>query len=289
MPLTKRTDDPLIFYDRRHHTNTSGNLCAYLGHHQSNEPVEIPHQVIDHWEILFIEKGTCDCQINDANVIISGGQGYIIPSGSTISSNGQRSRGTMFWGGFFPEAEGFPPALNEEWEHWLHRGQHSHFMLSKRTLGNIHDLWQAANRLTHREQNKQPTSQWIWFAATCSLISSLLSTQDTSHSSTTKIEPALELIGQNIAEEYDITVLAAACGLSEGAFRQYFRQSMGESPHNWITIQRLQQAQVLIRKSASYSLEQVAHRIGLSGRRQLVRLCKRFFDCHPDDWSRTDP
>ena len=57
---------------------------------------------------------------------------------------------------------------------------------------------------------------------------------------------AKQLLRENICGDISVQELAGACGLSVGYFNRAFKQSVGCTPHRWLTHERLELAKQLI-------------------------------------------
>jgi AraC-like DNA-binding protein len=94
------------------------------------------------------------------------------------------------------------------------------------------------------------------------------------------VAPALEYIETHLAERLYNGELAALCNLNEDYFIRRFRQSVGQSPGEYIRSQRLKRAaQQLVFTSAS--LDEIAARTGFGSRFYLTRLFSRYMHISP--------
>lgn len=72
----------------------------------------------------------------------------------------------------------------------------------------------------------------------------------------------LDTVLQNLAQPWDIAVLAQQAGMSRRSFDRHFQQSVGQSAKQWLQQARIEQAKTLL--SRGERVEQVAERCGFA-------------------------
>ena len=85
--------------------------------------------------------------------------------------------------------------------------------------------------------------------------------EKTGYSNLEHITVALDYIHNNFKDDISVKMLASECGLSETHFRRVFKDSVGMSPIEYITLVRIENANELIR-TTRYSMSEVAYRVG---------------------------
>lgn len=96
------------------------------------------------------------------------------------------------------------------------------------------------------------------------------------------ISKAQEYIQNHLYTSLSINLVARWVGLSRNIFAQQFRKETGESFHEFLTRQRLEQAKVLLCQS-NLSIEIISSRIGLSSG-QLRNLFHDYYQCTPREF-----
>lgn len=75
------------------------------------------------------------------------------------------------------------------------------------------------------------------------------------------IAPLMDQMRKRISEEWNISKMAEEAGLSERTLLRRFKESSGESPHEWLVQERLEQAKGLLENTA-LSVSEVAETSG---------------------------
>ena len=88
------------------------------------------------------------------------------------------------------------------------------------------------------------------------------------------IEPAVRLMRDKYKEDLDLSVLAAACGMSKYHFARVFKAIKGEPPMQYLKNYRLSIADVLIQQG-NYSVKEAAYLCGFSDVPYFSRLYKK--------------
>ena len=58
-----------------------------------------------------------------------------------------------------------------------------------------------------------------------------------------RLKRVLDHIGDNLAEDLNLSQLAAVAGMSPHYFAELFKKSMGHAPHRYVLLQRIERAQ----------------------------------------------
>ncbi len=88
-----------------------------------------------------------------------------------------------------------------------------------------------------------------------------------------KLQPALQLIEQQLHTKLTIDQLAQACSLSTHRFSTVFKQTLGDSPHRFIVKRRLEQAMSLLAHSPT-SVTNIAEQLGFYDQPHFTKLFK---------------
>ena len=95
-------------------------------------------------------------------------------------------------------------------------------------------------------------------------------------------------IETNINSNLRVAELARSVQLSAAHFCRKFRQSFGETPHAYITRQRMHRAQ-LIMLSSRQPLSQIALDCGMFDQAHFTRVFRRLVGINPSLWRRQFP
>ncbi len=95
---------------------------------------------------------------------------------------------------------------------------------------------------------------------------------------------AKALIADSLGQNLSISRLAQACGLSRSHFSRAFRGSTGLSPHQWLTLMRIERAKTLL--SEPRPVAEVALDCGFSDQAHLARVFSRLVGLTPSQWRR---
>lgn len=96
---------------------------------------------------------------------------------------------------------------------------------------------------------------------------------------------AWAMISGSLAVPPAVGDLAAACGMSTGAFIRWFKAETGTTPSEAITQRRVTEASRLLRYS-ELSIEQVAAKLGYANRYHFSRVFARVAGCGPATYRR---
>lgn len=96
---------------------------------------------------------------------------------------------------------------------------------------------------------------------------------------------AKEVIAARLDSKLSVNEIADACGLSVNHFTRAFRQSTGQSPHQWLTQRRIERAQALIRQ-VDLPLSEIAVSCGFADQSHFTRVFTDIVGQSPGAWRR---
>ncbi|TWB80368.1 AraC family transcriptional regulator [Nitrospirillum amazonense] len=96
---------------------------------------------------------------------------------------------------------------------------------------------------------------------------------------------AKEMLLASVQDGRSLREIATGLGLSPGYFLQAFRQSVGETPHRWLTACRLEHAKRLLAES-TMPLVEIAMVCGFSDQSHLTRVFTQHVGKPPGAWRR---
>ena len=96
------------------------------------------------------------------------------------------------------------------------------------------------------------------------------------------LAPVLDHIATHLVEALPLDELAAITGLSVWRFATVFRERMGMAPHRYVSLQRVQHAQALLRQGAT--LASAASESGFCDQSHLSRRFKRLCGMTPGQY-----
>jgi len=94
------------------------------------------------------------------------------------------------------------------------------------------------------------------------------------------IARSLALIHSRPAERWTVESLSRAAGMSRSAFAARFKQTVGESPLQYLTLWRMQRAHELL-ASSQLSLAEIGERVGYESEWSFAKAFKRAFGVAP--------
>lgn len=100
-----------------------------------------------------------------------------------------------------------------------------------------------------------------------------------------QLEAAFNCILDHLDSPISMHKVAAACGLSYGAFCRSFHRAVGASPHDWAMATRVERAKELM-LDASLRLCDIALAVGFCDQSHFNRVFTRFSSCTPGAWRR---
>ncbi|MEM8530786.1 MAG: AraC family transcriptional regulator [Chloroflexota bacterium] len=94
-----------------------------------------------------------------------------------------------------------------------------------------------------------------------------------------------DYIEAHLCEDLSLNTLAALEGLSPFYFARQFKQVMGQPPHQYVILRRVERAQNLM-KTTQLSLAQIAHTVGFANQSHLHRHFVRMVGVTPAQYRR---
>jgi AraC family transcriptional regulator len=92
----------------------------------------------------------------------------------------------------------------------------------------------------------------------------------------------------NINSNIRVSTLASVVHLSVSHFSRVFKQTFGETPHAYLTRQRIRRAQVIMMRSRE-PLAQIALHCGMSDQAHFTRAFRKIVGINPGMWRRLVP
>lgn len=96
------------------------------------------------------------------------------------------------------------------------------------------------------------------------------------------LAPVLDHIAAHLVEPLPLGELAAITGLSVWRFATVFRERIGVAPHRYVSLQRVQHAQALLRQGATLAI--AASESGFCDQSHLSRRFKRLCGMTPGQY-----
>jgi len=96
---------------------------------------------------------------------------------------------------------------------------------------------------------------------------------------------ATELLVADLTNPAALKEVATGCGISVGHFNRAFRNSTGQSPHQWLIHYRIQKAKNLLLETSA-SLIAIALDCGFSDQSHFTRMFTRHVGTTPGRWRR---
>lgn len=90
-----------------------------------------------------------------------------------------------------------------------------------------------------------------------------------------QVSRVIEFLQVNLNRELSLETLAEQTGFSPYHFAHLFRQTTGESPHQFVLRQRIERAQHLLKETEA-SLSQIALEVGFANQSHFSRIFKRY-------------
>jgi AraC family transcriptional regulator len=95
----------------------------------------------------------------------------------------------------------------------------------------------------------------------------------------------IEFLQDNLNRDLSLEVLAQQTGFSAYHFAHLFRQTTGESPHQFVLRQRIERAQHLLKETEA-PLSQIALEVGFANQSHFSRIFKRYLGLTPRAYRR---
>jgi AraC family transcriptional regulator len=103
--------------------------------------------------------------------------------------------------------------------------------------------------------------------------------------SRTQLATAYDMLMGHVGEDLSIAAVARACGLSRGYFIRGFKEATGQTPHQWVLSQRVEQARGMLIGSRM-SLADIALACGFADQSHFTRVFSRVTGLPPGSWRR---
>lgn len=114
---------------------------------------------------------------------------------------------------------------------------------------------------------------------------SILATEKTKGLSPWQLRRAKELMAHHLCEGLSVALLAKECSLSRSYFTRAFKQSTGQSPHEWLMNLRIEKAKALIANS-DLKLAQIGLECGFTDQAHFSRVFFKQVGIPPAGWRR---
>ncbi len=100
-----------------------------------------------------------------------------------------------------------------------------------------------------------------------------------------QVRRATDMIRENLDNQLSLRALAAECRLSVSHFTKAFRESVGQSPHQWLLDRRVEQARTMLATTA-LPLSEIATGCGFADQSHFSRAFARRAGTSPGAWRR---
>jgi DNA-binding GntR family transcriptional regulator/AraC-like DNA-binding protein len=98
-----------------------------------------------------------------------------------------------------------------------------------------------------------------------------------------RLRRVAELVRTKLEDELTLDEMAESAGLSPAHFSQMFRQSMGQSPHQFVVRQRIERAQEMLRAAEARVLD-VAVACGFKTQQHFARVFRKMCGSSPTEY-----
>jgi LacI family transcriptional regulator len=99
-----------------------------------------------------------------------------------------------------------------------------------------------------------------------------------------EVAHAVEFIRAHGNEPVNVGSIIERAGVSRGTLERRFKQSMGQTPHEYLVQQRVRRAQEFLLAAPDASLEAIAKQCGFRDRPELNRVFRRVMRLSPSAW-----
>lgn len=97
------------------------------------------------------------------------------------------------------------------------------------------------------------------------------------------LKEAMNFIEQNYQNDISVEDIAAHCGLNRSYFGRIFRDTVGQSPQEFLLSYRMSKAAQLL-KTTNLTIQEVSHRVGYANPLHFSRAFKGVYSLSPRDW-----
>jgi transcriptional regulator GlxA family with amidase domain len=104
-----------------------------------------------------------------------------------------------------------------------------------------------------------------------------------------EVAHAVEFIRAHGSEPVNVGSIIERAGVSRGTLERRFKQSMGQTPHEYLVQQRVRRAQEFLMAMPDASLEAIAKQCGFRDRPELNRVFRRVTRMSPSAWRESAP
>lgn len=177
--------------------------------------------------------------------------------------------------------------LNQEYSYALYE------ILSQMKATNTHMLSIAQTHLNYlrssfnffAEQKKESTKIGVQFLTSFLFTLQFLQPIKVSQVSAVsdRLMDALSYIHNNIERSISLSDLASVSGYSLSRFKYRFREEMGITPSEYITLQKVEKAKYMLTKTTS-NITDIAYALGFSSSNYFSSVFKKICACTPKDY-----
>jgi AraC family transcriptional regulator len=97
----------------------------------------------------------------------------------------------------------------------------------------------------------------------------------------TRLQQAIDYIHDNLNGDLSMTQIASSINISPTYFASLFKQATGISLHQYVIIQRVERAKLLLTKNTDLTIANIASQVGFSSQSHLIYHCKRLTGMTP--------
>jgi transcriptional regulator GlxA family with amidase domain len=116
-------------------------------------------------------------------------------------------------------------------------------------------------------------------------LAQLIKTPSSSNGHSVRIERTIAYVKEHIGDQHDVGSLAFRTGMSRRSFTRHFFKVTGMSLGNWLLVQRLKRAQLLL-ESGNDQIEAIAEMVGFTSAAAFRRHFRSECGITPSEWRR---
>ncbi len=278
------TDEPLWF-------GREFTACDLL-HHVSVHHVERYNPIEPHtmpcWELGVVETGCMDLLLDGAALHVPAGAMVVIAPGAEIGSGQGRNAGRFYWIGLNTSL-----ATHEAGHPWL-AGRIRE--LADRLAQRAGQVVSAGDAMMHHARQlvglclDSASDELRRSGLSLTLVAEAAdavqrAAEPTSPNDSTRLVPALVLVGGKLQDRPSVAEMAAACGMPRASFSELFRRCLGQTPAQYVRQQQIERAAVLLR-TTDRSVTWIAYELGFSSSQYLSAVFRRFVGQSPTEYRR---